>query len=252
MGEPCSDTELMPETTEEALVAENAQETSAEETVGEAESTAKNITKSKKRRQVAWLIAAGVFLVVALLVGVVAVNTPATQTGTDNSAPLLSPLSGTGTRNSASSGTSSSGTASSGASSNSGASSGSNETASGGQDTSTSGSAGSSGGTESNTSTGNTGAGATKVWHDPWDEKVWVDTSSYQSVYVGENPIYESHHVCNTCGIVVDGIGAEHILETGHSGYRTATFLVRTEPVYENQWVSSGYEKIVHHEGYWS
>jgi hypothetical protein len=97
------------------------------------------------------------------------------------------------------------------------------------------------------------GGGATeRTWVPAWDERVWVDTSSYQSVYVGENPIYEWHDVCNDCGAIVDGFGAQHILETGHSGYHgPVAFQVGTEPIYEQQWVSSGYWNTIHHEGYW-
>ena len=105
---------------------------------------------------------------------------------------------------------------------------------------------GNSGSGGSNNSNGNS-----LTWHEPWSEQVWADTSSWQSVYIGDNPIYETHHICSDCGAIVDYVGAEHLLSTGHSGYRTETILVGYTPIYENRWVESGYWTTVTHPGYW-
>lgn len=89
------------------------------------------------------------------------------------------------------------------------------------------------------------------VWHPGWDEQVWVDSSGWQSVWVGDNPIYETHSICNTCDAVISGFAAEHLMNTHHGSYRTGNVQIGTQPVYESRWVESGYWKSVHHEGYW-
>lgn len=126
-----------------------------------------------------------------------------------------------------------------------------------GDESSTSyGSAGSDVGTSlGNSSSGNNNSSSTEstannpVWVPGWDEQIWVDTSSYQSVFVGENPTYVNTTVCNDCGAT--NVSGEHLLNTGHSGYVSKNVQVGSTPVYENQWVESGYYETVHHDGYW-
>ncbi|MCL2529353.1 MAG: hypothetical protein FWE41_03360 [Coriobacteriia bacterium] len=96
------------------------------------------------------------------------------------------------------------------------------------------------------------GGGGGPTWHPPWEEQVWVDTSGWQSVHVGDNPVYEQHNICNTCGAIVSGFAAQHMLETGHAGHHTAMVLVGHVPVYEDVWVESGYWTTITHPGYWA
>ncbi|MDR1357838.1 MAG: hypothetical protein LBJ48_00565 [Coriobacteriales bacterium] len=212
----------------------------------------------------------------ALSSGTASQGTGLTSTGSSGTASFGSSSSGSssdsitggnsrsdGSNNSGSNGTgANSGTGSSGTTGNSstngsgGSPSGSNgnNSNSGNSGNNGSGNSGGNGGSDSGgNNSGNSGnSGSKKVWHEPWDEQVWVDTSSWQSVYVGENPIYEHHLVCNDCKIIVDGFGDRHILDTGHSGFHSETIFARYEPVYEDQYIESGYTKTIHHEGYWS
>ncbi|MDR2035387.1 MAG: hypothetical protein LBP91_01745 [Coriobacteriales bacterium] len=120
---------------------------------------------------------------------------------------------------------------------------GTNNSNSGG---STGGGSGGSGGT-----TGGGNAGNDQTWHPSWSEQVWVDTSGWQSIFVADNPIFESHSICNTCEAIISGFGAQHIMETLHTGYHSGYVQVGTEPVYEQQWVTSGYWTTITHPGYW-
>ena len=61
-------------------------------------------------------------------------------------------------------------------------------------------------------------------------EHAWVEdfeTVHHEAITHEETvvPVYEAvieyHTVCNECGAQIDGIGREHIEETGHSGYST-------------------------------
>ena len=92
---------------------------------------------------------------------------------------------------------------------------------------------------------------AVPVWHDGWDEQVWVDTSSYQSIWVGDNPVYEYAAICNECGASLGGFAAQHLEDYRHGSYRGDLVLTGYEPVYENRWVASGYWSTIHHPGYW-
>lgn len=91
------------------------------------------------------------------------------------------------------------------------------------------------------------------VWHPGWDEQVWVDSSGWQSVWVGDNPIIQQAEICSTCGThsfggIWDHINAAH---GGIGGFYMGNVQIGTQPVYESRWVESGYWKSVHHEGYW-
>jgi len=96
------------------------------------------------------------------------------------------------------------------------------------------------------------GGGSNLTWHAPWNEQVWVDTSGWQSVYVGENPVFEYHSVCNTCGAIISGFAAKHLEETMHGSYsNNVPIQVGSTPLYENRWVESGYWTTITHPGYW-
>ena len=115
-------------------------------------------------------------------------------------------------------------------------------TPSGGGSTSGGGSSGGGGGSASN-----------QTWYPPRDEQVWVDTSSWQSVYVGETPVYQQAEICSACGSsffggIWDHINAAH---GGIGGFYMGMVQVGTKPMYENRWVESGYWTTVTHPGYW-
>ena len=244
-----SKTGLIPET------AETASEEQPQAAAGDAK---------KKRHRIVWLGSLGALVLAAVVVGIVIGTTPATTTIEDPAVPLSSGASFGGATASGSVKPDAPGgtTASSSASNVSNTGSSSSTSPSGTTGTGTQGGntgSGSQGGSSGSTGSGSSNSGSSGggsnpglTWHPAWDEQVWVDTSGYQSVYVGENPIYEYHDICNTCGVIVDGFGAEHIMDTHHSGYHSEYVLVGSTPLYENQWVSSGYWTTVTHPGYWA
>ena len=69
------------------------------------------------------------------------------------------------------------------------------------------------------------------VHHDAVYEQVW-----HEPVY-GTETTY--HTVCNTCNALIDGNAAQHIEETGHSGYSTDV------PIVNEVVVQSGYYEQV-------
>ncbi len=233
-------TEQTSELNEEGFVDEVTSETSAED--------AYDTTKKRKQRRLAVLLSStSVLAVVALIVGIALTNSPATINIEDEEVPLSSLSSGTSTSATALGVASSSGNASSGTASEGADTSDSHDSSSAGSNPGAGGNGGSNG------SSGATGSGGyNKVWHEAWDEQVWVDTSGWQSAYVGENPIYQEGATCNECGYFIAGSIMPHMEASGHYGYRTGLVQIGTEPIYENQWVSSGYWTSVHHEGYWS
>jgi len=204
--------------------------------------------KKRKRRFAVLLGILGLFVITAVIVVVSIVSTdeaPATMTITDNNVPLSEPTDNSGSSSSTSN-TSSSHVDPTNSASNSTSGSSNTTNPDNSSPTSDAG-AGQTGGD----STGG-GGGSGLTWYPPWDEQVWVNTSGWQSVYVGESPIYEQHSVCNTCGAIVDNILAEHYLYSGSCiGYSTKTIKVGTTPIYENRWVESGYYTTVTHPGYW-
>ena len=126
------------------------------------------------------------------------------------------------------------------------------ESGSGGSSSSGSGTTNSNGGVNSGSNGSNGGGNTGQTWHPSWTEQVWVDTSIWQSVYVGENPIYEYHSVCNECGAIISGFAAQHLLDTGHGSYsNNVPILIGYTPVYETRWVESGYWETITHPGYW-
>ena len=204
-------------------------------------------TKTKKRRRlIVWLSAGGLGVVICGLVVGLSLN--ASQFGAASDGDSLQATLSSGT-------TSSSSKEAGGTSSGSGASSGSSSSGS------SSGAASNEGGitssddaplSGSSSNRGDTAGDAKKRWHEPWDEQVWVDTSHWESVWVGDNPIYEYTAVCNDCGAVLGGAAAQHLEDTLHSSYsNNVPVQVGSTPVYENRWIESGYWNTVRHDGYW-
>lgn len=79
------------------------------------------------------------------------------------------------------------------------------------------------------------------VHHDAVYEQVWHD------------PVYETettyHTVCNDCQAVIDGTAAQHIADTGHSGYSTnvpiANEVIVQEGYYEDVLTEEAYDETV-------
>jgi len=240
-------------------------ETTGEEAPEETEDTKGGGMFTKKRLAVI-VGSLGLLVIVGLIVGLATTSTDNIITIKDSDVPLVGTPTNSGNNNSSSNNSSNSSSSNSDTNNNSGAntgggSGGSNtgDGAGGGGGGSTPPPGGGGGGsTPPPSGGGNTpppsggGGGNTLTWHPPWTEQVWVDTSGWQSVHVGDNPVYSQHHVCTTCGIIVDGFGPQHLLDTGHAGYHTAMILVGTTPVYENRWVESGHWTTVTHPGYWA
>ena len=111
----------------------------------------------------------------------------------------------------------------------------------------------SNGGVGSGTNGSNGGNNSGQTWHPAWTEQVWVDTSGWQSVYIGENPIIQEAEVCNTCGAYFFGGIWDHIdvVHGSIGGWHTGIVQVGTEPIYETRWVESGYWETITHPGYW-
>jgi hypothetical protein len=231
------------------LSTDKLEETPAAPAPGEEQVMAR---KQWSRRRITVLGSVGTLVLAAVVTGLVVWSTPALSTIEAADTPLASPAGSLANSLKANRGTLSNAAAnahapgSPGASSNNSAASVTNTGAGGGDSSS-----GDSGNGATGGNSGDNGGGG-QIWHPPWDEQVWVDTSGWQSVYAGENPIYEIHDICNTCGAIVDSIAGEHILSTGHSGVSTKSVQVGSEPIYQQQWVSSGYWKTVTHPGYWS
>jgi len=91
------------------------------------------------------------------------------------------------------------------------------------------------------------------TWYPPRSEQVWVNTSGWQSVYVGENPIFQQAEICSTCGASSFGGIWDHINNAhgGLGGFYIGSIQVGTEPIYETRWVESGYWTTVTRPGYW-
>lgn len=79
------------------------------------------------------------------------------------------------------------------------------------------------------------------VHHDAVYEQVWHE------------PVYETettyHTVCNDCQAVIDGTAAQHIADTGHSGYSTnvpiANEVIVQEGYYEDVLTEEAYDETV-------
>ncbi|MCL1847710.1 MAG: hypothetical protein FWF91_07100 [Coriobacteriia bacterium] len=134
---------------------------------------------------------------------------------------------GTGT---GSTGTGSTGTGSSG--------SGSSSTGSGGSGTGSGGSGG----------TGTGGTGPTKVWHEGWTEVIH-HPAEYEEVWHPEEGHYGS--LCNTCGAEISGFAAQHLLDSGHSSYRTDVYFIDSPAWIENVLVKAAWDETIEHPGYW-
>ncbi|MCL2806742.1 MAG: hypothetical protein FWD27_01045 [Coriobacteriia bacterium] len=114
---------------------------------------------------------------------------------------------------------------------------------------STGGGSSSGGGQSGGSGSGNTNNG--QIWYPPFTEQVWVDTSSWQKVYVGETPTYGVAEICSTCGAHFFGGINDHLKAEKHSGFHSGMRQTGTKPMYEDEWVESGYWKTVEHPGYW-
>lgn len=219
----------------------------------------------KKSRMRTYLLVALLVAVLTLLVTLVLVQTQSCSAGTIGSPPASGEASsGSSQRSATDSGKD---TTESGAAS--GAASGTQSTASSGQGEGSGASEAGTGGPANppapstpsspggSTSGNNSGGGGSTapepVWHEPWDEQVWRDTSHYEEVYVCDVPVYEYHSVCNTCGAIISGHAAQHLLDSEHcESYTTDVAIqVGSQPYYETRWVASGYYETIHHEGYW-
>jgi hypothetical protein len=116
-----------------------------------------------------------------------------------------------------------------------------------------SGSSGGGGSTDTGSSNpGNNGnSGPPRIWHEPWDEDVWVDTSGWvhHDEIWAQRPIYGDVYYDGT--VVTDG--GDGIYEHG-GGYWTDR-IIGYEPYLAttawDEWVPSGYIDTIHHEGYW-
>lgn len=207
------------------------------------------LAKAKKRKKLIAGVCSGVVVVViAVVIGFSVLGSDQTRTIPDEDVPLSSLSSGTGSsaNRSASSGTRASDTDSSTSEDPNASEGEQSQTPSGNNSPSNE-------NTSGNSSGGDTNNGSNQVWVPGWDEQVWVDTSHWESVYVGENPIYETRDVCNSCGAILPpGGGVAHLRDNlSCIGYGSQYVEVGSTPLYEDQWVTSGYWSTVHHEGYW-
>lgn len=223
----------------------------------------------KKRRRHIWLGSIGALCITAAVVTVVLLtNTPMQQTIEERGVPLSSGARDTDASTSGATSDKDEEEDEDTDSTHSGSGNPSDSNNTGGSDNSqgTPGATGNAGGTTGGStgtsgpgnstgggSTGGNGGGSNLTWYPPYDEQVWVDTSSWQSVYVRDNPVFQEAQVCNTCGEYFFGGIWDHI-NAAHGeigGFHSGMIQVGTEPIYEQQWIASGYWETIHHEGYW-
>jgi len=124
------------------------------------------------------------------------------------------------------------------------------------------------GGSNAGNGGGNTGTGGSstggggQVWHDGYNEQVWVDTSHWESTVLRpayDEPVMELHEFCWGCGADITGQIMQHMdwhLATDGTDYGWYDKYVQVDTIHhdaitQDTWVSGGYWTTVWHDGYW-